>query len=150
MIPPSNDVRNLGSYIDKHMSMERHIKIKCQFAYAQLYNISKIRKYLDDSSAHILIHALVNSHMDHCSSLLTGLPNRLGHKLQLVQNSADRVLCQVSKCEHIWPVLKRLHWVPIMLKIRFKICIITFKALHASGPAYIMDLLKIKMLLYSP
>ena len=149
VIPPSNHVRNLGAYFDKHMSMAQHIKIKCQAAYAQLYNISKIRKYLDDSSAHILIHALVHSHLDYCNSLLTGLPNRLVHKLQLVQNSAARVLCQVSKREHIRPVLKRLHWLPIMFRIRFKVCVITFKALHESGPAYIRDMLKIKRSLYS-
>ncbi len=122
------------------MSVEQHIKIKCQAAY---YNISKIRKYLDNSSAHILIHALVHSHLDYNNSLLTGLPNRLVHKLQLVQNSAARVLCQVAKGEHIRPVLS------IMFRIRFKVCIITFKVLHASGPAYTRDLLKIKRSLYS-
>ena len=59
VIPPSNHVRNLGAYFDKHLSMEQHIKIKCQAA--QFYNISKIRKYLDESSARILIRALVQS-----------------------------------------------------------------------------------------
>ena len=42
-----NCVRNLGAYFDKHMSMEQHVKSKCRAAYAQLYNIGKVRKYLD-------------------------------------------------------------------------------------------------------
>ncbi len=46
-------------------------------------------------------------------------------------------------------MLKRLHWLPIMFRIRFKVCVITFKALHESGPAYIRDMLKIKRSLYS-
>ncbi len=50
--------------------MEQCIKIKCQ----AVYNISKIRTYLGDTSAHILIHALLHSHLDYCNSLLTGLP----------------------------------------------------------------------------
>ncbi len=85
--------------------MEQCIKIKCQ----AVYNISKIRTYLGDTSAHILIHALLHSHLDYCNNLLTGLPNHLVHKLQLVQNSAARVLCQVSKREHIRTVLKQLY-----------------------------------------
>ena len=84
-------------------------------------NISNIRRYLDDSSAHILIHALVHGHLYYCNSLLTSLPNHPVHKLQLAQNSAARVLCQVSKREQIRPVLKRLHWLPIMFRIRFKV-----------------------------
>ena len=42
-----NRVRNLGAYFDKHMSMEEHVKFKCRAAFAQLYNIGQIRKYLD-------------------------------------------------------------------------------------------------------
>ena len=36
-----------------------------------------------------------------------------------------------------------------MFRIRFKVYVITFKALHASGPAYIRDMLKVKRSLYS-
>ena len=42
-----NCVRNVGAYFDKHISVEEHVKFKCRTAYAQLYNIGKIRKYLD-------------------------------------------------------------------------------------------------------
>ena len=37
VMSPSNHVRNLGAYFDKHVSMAQHIKIKCQAAYAQQY-----------------------------------------------------------------------------------------------------------------
>ena len=143
VIQPSDCIRNLGAYFDKNMSMEQHIKIKCKAAYAQLYNISKIRKYLDYKSAELLVHALVHSHIDYCNSLLVGLPKYLINKLQMVQNTAARVLCNVGKYEHITPTLKKLHWLPVPYRIKFKICLITFNALHGIGPAYIRDLLTI-------
>ena len=39
-------VRNLDANFDKHTSIEKRI-MKCRAAYAQLYNISKIRRYFD-------------------------------------------------------------------------------------------------------
>ena len=105
----SDCARNVGAYFDKHMSMEQHMKSKCRAAYAQLYNIGKIRKYLDHQSAEKLIHALVLSHIDYCNALLIGLPKYIIKKLQMVQNTAARVLCRIGKFDHITPTLKRLH-----------------------------------------
>lgn len=143
-IEASDCVRNLGSYFDKHMTMEQHISVKCRVAYSQLYNISKVRNYLDDQSAEQLIHALVHSHIDYCNSLLSGLPKFLIKKLQLVQNAAARVLCRLSKRNHISPVLKQLHWLPVMYRIKYKMCLVVFSALHGTGPQYIRDMLNVR------
>ena len=75
-IQAADCIRNLGAHFDKHMSMEQHVKIKCRDAYAQLYNIGKIRKYLDFNSAERLINALVHSHLDYCNALLVGLSKK--------------------------------------------------------------------------
>ena len=36
-------VRTFGAYFDKHMTMEQHVKSKYRAAYAQLYNVGKVR-----------------------------------------------------------------------------------------------------------
>ena len=59
-------MRSLGAYIDKNMMfMELHTKSKFRTAYAQLCDIGKIRKYLDDQSTEQLI--LVNGWLLHTS-----------------------------------------------------------------------------------
>ena len=68
----SDCVRNLGACFDKHMYMEHNFKAKCRAAYAQLYNIGKIRKYLDQNSTEKLIHALVHSTI--FKHITTGVP----------------------------------------------------------------------------
>ena len=45
--------------------------------------------------------------------------------------------------QRITPVLKKLHWLPIDLRIEFKILTVTYKTLHGLAPAYIKDLLQI-------
>ncbi|KAK2172007.1 hypothetical protein NP493_1002g00002 [Ridgeia piscesae] len=101
------------------MIMEQHIKSKCKAAYAQLYNIGKVRKYLDHQSAEKLIHALVHSHIDYSNALLIGLPKYLIQKLQMVQNTAARVLCRIGKYDHITSTLKSLHWLPVGFRFKY-------------------------------
>ncbi len=100
--------------------MEEHVKFKCRAVYAQLYNIGKIRNYLDQQSTEKLINALVHSRTDYCNALLIGLPKYLIRKLQLVQTTATRVLCRFSKYDHSTPVLVT-SLVVVEFRIKYKV-----------------------------
>ena len=64
-------------------------------------------------------------------------------RLQHVQNiTAARLLTFSPKYIHITPMLKELHWLPVHLRVEFKILLITFKVLHDCAPVYIKDLIK--------
>ena len=118
--------------------MEQHVKSKCRANYAQL---RKVRKYLDHQSAEKLIHALVHSHIDYCNAFLIGLPKYLIQKLQMVQNTAVRLLCRISKYDHITSTQKSLHFLPVEFRIKYNICLLTFNSLHGHGTEYIFEML---------
>ena len=61
--------------------------------------------------------------------------------LQLLQNSAARVLTRTRGREHITPVLKSLHWLPVCFRIDFKVLLVVFKCLNGLGPSYLSELL---------
>ncbi len=46
-----------------------------------------------------------------------------------------------KKIDHITPVLKDLHWLPVECRVDFKILLLTHKALHGKAPQYLADLL---------
>ena len=66
-----------------------------------------------------------------------GLPKYQLQRLQYVQNTGARVVLQVSKFQHITPVLCELHWLPIQYRIIFKILLLVYKSLNGTSPSYL-------------
>ena len=143
-ITPCDSVRNLGVQFDSIFSFEEHIKNICKSSFYHLRNIAKIRKYLSQDTCEILVHAFISSKLDHCNSLLHGLPEYLLARLQAVQNAAARVVTLTPKHDHMTPILINLHWLPVEFRITFKVLLLVYKALHGLAPSYISDLLNFK------
>ena len=110
-------------------------------AFYHLRTISRTRKYLSTQTTEILIHAFVTSKLNHCNSLLYNVPKNVIKKLQSLQNAAARLITRSRKCDHITPILFDPHWLPVSERIKFKIPLLTFKALHQQSPTYIQDLI---------
>ena len=134
-------VRNLCVLLDSFMNMEKHINLSTRSAYMHLRHIGSIRGYLTPEATKSLVYGLVTSRLDYCNSLLAGIPKTQIAKLQRVQNTAARIITRSPRCDHIRPVLRELHWLPVSSRIEFKILMITFKALLDLAPSYIKYLL---------
>ena len=63
-------------------------------------------------------------------------------KLQRVQNTAARLIVGARRFDHITPILRDLHWLPILARLEFKILLLTYKCLYNQGPSYLRELLK--------
>ena len=79
-----------------------------------LKRISQIRNFLSKESTEKLIHAFVSSRIDSCNALLFGIPEKDISKLQIVKNSAARIVERARGRDPITPMLKRLHWLPVL------------------------------------
>ena len=87
-----------------------------------MYSIGKIRKYLDKPTTEKMINSAVTSHLDYCNSLLYGINGYLVSQLQHCQNNAARIVSLRRKYDHITPVLKNLHWLPVEHRIITRFC----------------------------
>uniref|UniRef100_A0A8C7PYQ5 Reverse transcriptase domain-containing protein n=1 Tax=Oncorhynchus mykiss TaxID=8022 RepID=A0A8C7PYQ5_ONCMY len=126
--------------LDPDLSFEEHIKTISRTAFFHLRNIAKIRNFLSKNDAEKLIHAFVTSRLDYCNALLSGYPDKALNKLQLVLNTAARILTRTKQFDHITPVLAYLHWLPVKARADFKVLLLTYKALHGLAPTYLSDL----------
>ena len=99
---------------------ERHV---CQVTYCQIRSIAKMRKCLTTAACKTIVHALVMSRVDYGNALPFGLPEMLLHKLQMIQNSAARVVTGTHVRDHITPALFKLHWLPVRYRIEFKLLV---------------------------
>ena len=60
-------------------------------------------------------------------------------RLQSVQNAAARLVTGVRRCDHITPVLRQLHWLPVRQRVVFKIAGLVHQLLGGLAPAYLAD-----------
>ena len=141
-ITASSTVRNLGVLFDSGMSMEDHITSVCRRSFMALRCVSSIRKYLTREAAQSVVHAMVTSRLDYCNALLYNVPLRSLNRLQRIQNTAARIVSGAGRRDHITPVLKDLHWLPINQRINFKLLCLVYKGLHGMAPVYLSELLR--------
>ena len=99
----------------------------------------RIRHLLPLSAATALANSLVSSKLDYCNSLYNGISQANLYKIQRIQNTLARVVTNTSKFEHITPILKKLHWLPIKQRIDYKLCLLTYKTLKIQQPTYLFN-----------
>lgn len=137
----TNQARNLGVVMDSDLNLNSHIKTITKSAYFHLKNIAQIKGFLSKQDMEKLVHAFILSRLDYCNGIFTGLTKKSIRQLQLIQNAAARVLTNSRKMDHITPVLRSLHWLPVCQRIEFKILLLVYKSLKGLGPKYMSELL---------
>ena len=143
VVQPSKSVRTLGVLFDEHMSMHPQVTQVVRTCNFHLRNIGKIRRYITTDACKAAVQSLVVSRLDYCCALLHGLPQSQLRRLQLLQNTAARIITRTPYRDHITPVLADLHWLPCKLRIQFRILVYVFKCLHNEAPVYLDDLVGI-------
>ena len=139
-VNPSSSVRNLGVVLDHHLSMRDQVTAVVRSCNLHLRNISHARPYLTDNACQTAVQSLVISRLDYCCSLLSGLPSCQIRRLQLVQNRAARLITLSPSRDHITPVLENLHWLPIYMRVQFRILVYIYKCLHDLAPPYLAEM----------
>ena len=140
-IIPSSQVRNLGIIFDSSLTMEPHVTSISRSVCLSIRSIGHIRKYLDERTTEILVHAFITSKFDMGNSLLYGINRKQLSRLQRLQNTAARLISLTSKHCHITPVLQDLHWLPISSRIKYKLVLFIYKIIHSSAPEYLIELI---------
>ena len=116
--------RNLGVVIDSWLIMLDHVAVVCRTGYYRLRQLRPTVKCLSVDAAKTLIQSFISNRLDYCNAALCGITDTLLRKqLKAVQNAAARLLTRTGRREHISPVLRQLHWLPVSHRIDFKLAL---------------------------
>ena len=48
----------------------------------------------------------------------------------------------MAKRDHVTPLFRKLHWLPLQARVNYKICVLCFKCINKTAPSYLSDLLE--------
>jgi len=135
----SDTTRDLGVVIDRDLSLAAHVTAVCRSGYYQLRQLRPVVRPLSVHATKTLVQAFISCRLDYCNSLLYGIGDGLLRRLQSVQNAAARLVTGARRCDHITPVLRQLHWLPVRQRIAFKVAGFVHQSLAGVSPAYLVD-----------
>jgi len=82
------------------------------------------------------VRALIVNKVDYCNSVLAGTPGLLQDRLQSVMTAAARLVYSARRSERITPLLRELHWLRVLERVTFRLCVLAYRCLHGTAPTY--------------
>ena len=144
----ANDTTSISVYlclwttatlINMHMSIRTHVTAIVRACFAALRQIRSVRRSLSRHTLLTLVRALIVSKVDYCNSVLAGIPDQLQDRLQSVLNAAAHLVFSARRSERITPLLRELHWLRVPERVTFWLCILAYRCLHGTAPAYLAE-----------
>lgn len=130
-------VVSLGVKLDENLNMKKHIAKVRQSTFYTVSSLGRIKNLLTRDLKLMLVKQLVLSKVDYHNALYANLPDCDIKKLQGVVNAAVRFIYGAGKRVSARPLLIQAHILPVRYRIKFKICLLVFKALHGLSPEYL-------------
>ena len=86
-----------------------------------------------------LVTSLVLTRLDYGNAVLVGLPVNQLRRLQSVQNAAARFIFGLKHHDHVTAALVNLHWLRVPERIKFKVAVLVYRAIHDTAPVYLRN-----------
>ena len=133
-------VQCLGVCIDRHLDIKKQVSQTISACSFYLRNIKQISRFLPRSTKERVVNATITSRLDYCNALLYGTSAVNIARLQRKHNTAARLIMPRSRSDSTTPLLRELHWLPIVRRVYFKLLVFTYKAMHNDAPVYLCEL----------
>ena len=125
---PFTPLSQSGTWVwfDSNFSFSKHVQNVCKSCFIQLRDFRNIRQFLTQDASVSVVNAFVSSQLDYSNSLFRSLSKFNLHRLQSIQNSAPRIITNLSKYTRITRVLRKLHWLPVQFRSEFKLATLVY------------------------
>ena len=125
--------------LDTELTMRPHVARTASTCFFHRRRLRQLRRCADQSTMQRLVSAFVIARLDYCNSVMTGLPASSLSPLNRVLSAAVRLVAGLGPRDHVTEHMKRLHWLPIQFRIKFKLCDLMHGEMYGQSPSYIKD-----------
>jgi len=112
--------RDLGVIIDSQLSLSSHVAALCRSGFYHLRQLRPLCRSLPTEATKTVVQTFISCRLDYCKFLLYGVTDKLMRQVQSVQDAGARLITGAKRREHITPILRQLHWLPVRRRVEFK------------------------------
>lgn len=137
-LPLSMCEKNLGLLLDNRLRYSEHITMITKRAFCNLKMIYGVKHFLNKKCKILLCNSLVLSHFNYADTVYGfGLLKTDCHRVQLIQNSCVRLICNLRKRDHITQYLKEIGWLNMERRRILHSCVFYHKLITCQTPEYL-------------
>ena len=138
-IEPSETVKLLGVTLGSKLNFLDFVNKKIQSCNFHLRNLRSVQNSLPFNAKVTLVTNMIFANIDYCNALLICSPQYIILKLQRILNKAVRFIFNAKRSVHITPLLYKLHILPVMYRIKYKVSLLAYKIVNKIAPTYLIE-----------
>ena len=121
--------------------MRVHVGKVASACFYHLRHLHQLRFIRTQPMMQHLTSAFILSWLDYCNTVLAGLSTITLAPLQRVMNATIQLVAGLGLRNHVKPVLRGLHWLPVVYCMKYKLCILMHTSVNGRCPEYISEVL---------
>ena len=137
---PVHVIKDVSITFNLSLIFDEHIVKTVSSCFSSLAQIDHVKHMLDRLTFITIINTLVFITLLYCSSVWSNAVDTNLLKLQAVQNFAARIICCSRKFDHVTPLLKELHRLPVKTQLYLRDAVLVFKCMSGSAPTYLCSM----------
>lgn len=131
--------KTLGLIIDQHLTFNSHVLSLTKLTAQKVYQLSKIKHFLDEHSRMIFYKAHIESHIDYCSTIWDRCAASCIERLHSLHRRAIRLIAGKQNIQNSC-LYENLHLLPISKRFLLNKAKFVHKILSQNAPQYLTPL----------
>lgn len=141
----SNTSKNLGMVIDSNLRFREHLKIVLQKSYMRLKLLYANKHILNYKMRKKLCETWIFSVFNYCNLIYYPCLDKIAQKrLQIVQNTCCRFVCNLRKFDHVSFKINQLGWLTLENMFKYHLLLFLYRLEKTKTPLYLYEKLVLR------
>lgn len=141
MLTPSQNVKNLGVYMDSSLTFNVHIDELQKKVTGTLLYLNRVCDMFEFDCRVMVVQSLVLSVLNYCLRVWGSTSKTQMDRVRKTQNFAAKVAAGgARKYDHVTPIFEKLRWLPMDKKYFYDVCLLVFKIRNHLLPEWVFSM----------